>query len=138
MLVDYGVILTKPKTEMALRLSKINHDLLTIIKTYQPDAVAIEQIFYSKNTKTVITVAQARGVAMLAAANSELPVAEYTPLEVKQAVVGYGKAEKKQVQMMVQKILSMSELPKPDDAADALAVAICHLHSYRFKALKSL
>jgi crossover junction endodeoxyribonuclease RuvC len=99
---------------------------------------AIEQIFYNKNSKTVITVAQGRGVAMMTAANAGLPVSEYTPLQVKQAVVGYGNAEKKQVQLMIQKILSIPKMPKPDDAADALAVAICHIHSYRLKALQKL
>ncbi len=137
-LVDYGVISTPSSREMSLRLVKINNDLTTIINEYNPEMAAIEQIFYNKNSKTVITVAQGRGVAMMTAANAGLPVSEYTPLQVKQAVVGYGNAEKKQVQLMIQKILSIPKMPKPDDAADALAVAICHIHSYRLKALQKL
>ncbi len=134
-LIKYGVILTSSSMEMPLRLCKINRELGMLLEESKPDAVAIEQLFYNKNSKTVITVAQSRGVAMMTAASAGVQVAEYTPLQVKQAVVGYGNAEKKQVQLMVQKILSMQQLPKPDDAADALAVAICHIHSYRIQAL---
>ncbi len=130
-LVKSGVIITSSCMEMPMRLCKINRDLDILIKEFKPDAMAIEQLFFHRNSKTVITVAQARGVAIMTAACLGVQVAEYTPLQVKQAVVGYGNAEKRQVQLMVQRILSMSQLPKPDDAADALAVAICHIHSYR-------
>jgi len=133
-LIKYGTITTPAKMEMADRLVRINRQLTALIEEIKPDAVAIEQLFYHKNSKTVITVAQGRGVAVMTAALAGLEVAEYTPLQVKQSVVGYGNAEKKQVQLMVQKILSMSELPRPDDAADALAIAICHIHSYRLRA----
>ena len=131
LLIDYGTITTPAGMDMPSRLCKINRELTAIINKYQPDAAAVEELFYHKNSKTVITVAQARGVALMTLAAGGLPIAEYTPLQVKQAVVGYGNAEKKQVQLMVQKILNMKELPRPDDAADALAIAICHLHSVR-------
>jgi len=131
LLIDYGTITTPAGMDMPSRLCKINRELTAIINKYQPDAAAVEELFYHKNSKTVITVAQARGVALMTLAAGGLPIAEYTPLQVKQAVVGYGNAEKKQVQLMVQKILNMEELPRPDDAADALAIAICHLHSVR-------
>ncbi len=131
LLIDYGTITTPAGMDMPARLCKINRELTAIINKYQPDAAAVEELFYHKNSKTVITVAQARGVALMTLAAGGLPIAEYTPLQVKQAVVGYGNAEKKQVQLMVQKILNMEELPRPDDAADALAIAICHLHSVR-------
>ena len=98
--------------------------------------MAIEEIFYHRNAKTVITVAQSRGVALLAAASAEVDIAEYTPLQVKQSVAGYGQAEKQQVQFMVQRLLNLTEPPQPDDAADALATAICHLHSYRMNGLE--
>ncbi|MEN6462625.1 MAG: crossover junction endodeoxyribonuclease RuvC, partial [Syntrophomonas sp.] len=130
-LVAYGTIRTPAGMEMPLRLCKINQELSLLIQKYKPDAVGIEELFYQKNSKTVITVAQGRGVAMMTAASAGLPVAEYTPLQVKQAVVGYGNADKKQVQLMVKNILAMDTLPRPDDAADALAIAICHLHSYK-------
>lgn len=130
-LVTYGTIRTPAGMDMSLRLCKINQELNLLIQKYEPDAVGIEELFYQKNSKTVITVAQGRGVAMMTAASAGIPVAEYTPLQVKQAVVGYGNADKRQVQLMVKNILTMDTLPRPDDAADALAVAICHLHSYR-------
>ncbi|MGI6420829.1 MAG: crossover junction endodeoxyribonuclease RuvC [Syntrophomonadaceae bacterium] len=137
-LIEYGTITTPADMEMAHRLLLINQDLNELIQVFKPDAIAIEQIFFHKNSKTVITVAQARGVAMLTAARNGITLEEYTPLQIKQSVVGYGKAEKKQVQIMVQKILAMPEIPRPDDAADALAVAICHIHSHRMrKAFKS-
>lgn len=133
-LIEYGTITTPSDMEMAYRLLLINQNLNRVIQVHKPDAVAIEQIFFHKNSKTVITVAQARGVAMFTAAREGIAIGEYTPLQIKQSVVGYGKADKKQVQIMVQKILAMPELPRPDDAADALAVAICHIHSYRLRA----
>lgn len=132
--ITYGSIRTSADMPMPLRLCKINAELQSIINTYQPDAMAVEELFHHKNAKTVITVAQARGVIMLTGAKNNLALAEYTPLQVKQAVVGYGNADKKQVQIMVAKILKMSQIPRPDDAADALAIAICHLHTYRIQA----
>lgn len=134
-LVDYGTIRTPSTMEMPLRLCAINKGLNQLLQEFRPDVVVIEQLFFQKNSKTVMTVAQSRGVAVMTAASAGYSVAEYTPLQVKQAVVGYGKAEKKQVQLMVQKILAMQKLPKPDDAADALAIAICHIHSYKINAL---
>lgn len=132
-MVDYGIISTKADMEMALRLGKINQDLEEIIAKYNPDVVAVEHLFHQNNAKTVITVAQGRGVILMTAANRGIEVAEYTPLQVKQSVVGYGKADKKQVQYMVQKLLTLASPPKPDDAADALAVAICHIHSHKLR-----
>lgn len=133
--LEHGVIKTPAKQEMALRLKEINNSLNIIISKYQPDVVAVEQLFHFKNAKTVISVAQGRGVAIFTVAQADIEVAEYTPLQVKQAVTGYGHADKKQVQIMVQKILGLDTMPKPDDAADALAIAICHLHSYRILSL---
>ena len=130
-LLDYGVIQTPATWAMPERLKKIFTEIQNLIQQYDPDAMAIEEIFYHRNAKTVIAVAQSRGVALLAAAVAGIDIAEYTPLQVKQSVVGYGQAEKQQVQFMVQRLLQLSELPQPDDAADALAIAICHLHSYR-------
>lgn len=134
-LVDYGTIRTPSTMEMPLRLCTINKGLDHLLQQFNPDVVVIEQLFFQKNTKTAITVAQSRGVILMTAAAAGYPIAEYTPLQVKQAVVGYGKAEKKQVQLMVQQLLAMKNLPKPDDAADALAIAICHIHSYKINAL---
>jgi crossover junction endodeoxyribonuclease RuvC len=130
-LLRYGVIKTSPSLDMPRRLVKINREYTDLLEEFHPDAVAIEEIFYHKNAKTVISVAQSRGVLLMTAAARNIEVAEYTPLQVKQAVTGYGNADKRQVQIMVQKILALDEKPQPDDAADALAIAICHLHSYR-------
>ena len=130
-LVYYGTIRTVPNLAMHLRLLQIHQELDDIIRQYEPEAVAIEELFHQKNAKTVITVAQARGVLLMTAAARNIEISEYTPLQVKQAVCGYGNAVKKQVQLMVKQILHMENIAKPDDAADALAIAICHLHSYR-------
>ncbi len=113
------------------RLREIGKDLEEIIKTYQPDEIAIEDLFFFKNLKTVIKVAQARGVLLFVSGRSRVPVSEYTPLQVKQALTGYGRAEKTQVQYMVKEVLKLKSIPKPDDAADALAIAICHQQSRR-------
>ncbi len=134
-LIKYGTITTPSAMDMADRLLIINRQLTALIQEVKPDAAAVEQLFFHKNSKTVITVAQGRGVALMTAAGLGIAVSEYTPLQIKQSVVGYGKADKKQVQVMVQKILAMPELPRPDDAADALAVAICHIHSCRLGTL---
>ncbi len=131
--LDYGAILTPPDWPMPRRLLHIGQALQMLIDRYQPDALAVEELFYQKNAKTVITVAQARGVILYTGAKNSLPIGEYTPLQVKQSVVGYGRADKRQVQSMVMRILHLKEIPKPDDAADALAVALCHLHTSRMK-----
>jgi crossover junction endodeoxyribonuclease RuvC len=127
---DYGVIRTNSNFTNAERLQMIYDKLLKIIEKYQPDQMAVEELFFNKNVKTAISVGQARGVILLAGSQANLNVAEYTPLQVKQAVVGYGKAHKYQVQQMVKSLLNLDRLPKPDDAADALAVSICHAHSF--------
>ncbi|MCK5053225.1 MAG: crossover junction endodeoxyribonuclease RuvC [Anaerolineales bacterium] len=127
-LVDFGVIETSPKLPMSERLLKLHHDLQDLLAQHKPVEAAVERLFFQKNVKTAITVGQARGVAILALAELDLNIKEYSPQEVKQAVTGYGAAEKGQVQRMVQNLLEMDELPRPDDAADALAVAICHCY----------
>lgn len=133
--VDHGVIRT-PKTDTSqARLRKIYLELKKLINTYKPRIVAVEKLFFGVNSKTAIAVGQARGMSLLAAAEQKVAVAEYSPLQVKMAVTGYGKADKKQVQQMVKTLLKLDDLPKPDDAADALAIAICHLHSYRLASL---
>jgi crossover junction endodeoxyribonuclease RuvC len=135
-LIDYGTIRTPAGRDMAWRLLEIHKQLDELIQKYQPAAMAVEEIFFHRNAKTVISVGQARGVILMTGARRGIEVYEYTPLQVKQAVVGYGKAEKKQVQIMVKALLQMKDIPRPDDAADALAVAICYLHSARIEALK--
>jgi crossover junction endodeoxyribonuclease RuvC len=127
--IDYGSITTTPKSTMPERLEIIYNSLENIFDKYNPDAVAFEELFFNQNAKTAITVGQARGTAILCAQKKGLNIFEYTPLQVKQAVVGYGRAEKKQVQQMVKMILNLREVPKPDDVADALAIGVCHGHS---------
>ena len=129
----YGAITTDAGLDMPNRLKNLYSELMEIITEYKPDVVAIEALFFNKNTKTALLVGQARGVAILCGANSGLPVFDYTPLQVKQGIVGYGRADKKQVQVMVKTILNLNEGPKPDDTADALAVAICHGHSAQYQ-----
>lgn len=131
--LDYGAILTSSKMPFPERLKKIYTELNELILKYQPDDVAFEELFFNKNVKTAISVAHARGVEVLCAMNNNLDLYEYTPLQIKNAVVGYGRAEKKQVQNMVKYILQLKEIPKPDDVADALAVAITHASSEKFK-----
>jgi crossover junction endodeoxyribonuclease RuvC len=128
-LMDVGVITTEAHTELSDRLLTLNNELDVLISRYQPDAMAVEELFFNTNVKTAIKVGHGRGVALLSAAKAGIKVYEYTPLQVKQAVVGYGRAKKEQVQQMVKVLLNMDKIPKPDDAADALAVAICHAHS---------
>ena len=128
-LVSYGAITTDAGVPFNRRLEIIYDELTEIIEKYKPDAMSVEKLFYNSNAKTVIDVSQARGVIMLAAQKTNTPVFEYTPLQVKQSVVGYGRAEKKQVQEMTRVILNLEKVPKPDDTADALAMAICHAHS---------
>lgn len=126
--LQYGAITTEAGTRFAARLVSIYDDMTTIIKQYEPEVMAIERLYYTTNQKTVIDVSQARGVLILCAEQHGLRMYEYTPLQIKQAVVGYGKADKHQVMDMTRRILKLSQIPKPDDAADALAVAICHGH----------
>jgi len=128
-LIDYGCIITKPDIDTSKRLLVLAKELKKIIKKYKPDVMAVEDIFFFKNLKTAIKVSQARGVILLTGEQAKLPVFEYTPLQVKQAIVGYGRAEKRQVQKMVKNLLKLKEIPKSDDAADALAIAICCGHS---------
>ncbi len=125
----YGAVTTDKDTDMPDRLKHLYCRLMEIIDEFRPDVVAIEELFFNKNTKTALLVGQARGVAILACANSGLDIYEYTPLQIKQGLIGYGRAEKAQVQMMVKTILKLSEIPKCDDTADALAAAICHGNS---------
>lgn len=130
--IEYGAVLTEAGTPFPARLRAIHEDIEFIFDKFRPDSMAIERLYFTSNQKTAIDVAQARGVTVLSAAKREVPVYEYTPLQVKQAVVGYGKAEKRQVMEMTQRLLGLAQIPKPDDAADALAIAICHAHSTRF------
>ena len=131
-MVEFGVIST-PKEEAAhYRLVQLYDEMKKLIKRHKPDSVGVEKLFFQRNISTAIAVGQARGVLMLAIAQAGLDVAEYTPNEVKQAVAGYGSADKRQVQEMVRVLLSMPSIPKPDDAADALAIAITHIHTRRY------
>ena len=134
-LVECGVITTPAGQPLPQRLQTIYHGLAAIIGQYQPDQVAVEELFFSRNVRTALSVGQARGVVLLAAAEAGLPLHEYKPLEVKQTVAGYGGADKRQVQEMVRMLLHLEQVPEPDDAADAVAVAVCHVHSARMRAL---
>ncbi len=126
--LGYGAITTDAHTPFPLRLQTIYNDMCYILEKYKPDVMSMEKLFYNSNAKTVIDVAQARGVITLSAQNYNVDIYEYTPLQVKQSVVGYGRAEKKQVMEMTRVILNLEKVPKPDDTADALAMAICHGH----------
>ena len=128
--IEYGAITTNSSMNMFDRLLSIHNDLNEIIERVEPDFMAIEELFFNSNQKTAINVAQARGVLLLSALNHGVKVFEYTPLQVKQAVAGYGRADKNQVQQMVKMLLGLDKVPKPDDTADAVAIAICHGHSY--------
>ena len=134
-LVAYGAITTSSDWPLPERLQRIYQELTALIEDQQPTAVAVEELFFSKNVRTALSVGQARGVALLAAANAGLPIHEYTPLQVKQAITGYGRATKDQVQQMVRMLLGLDSVPRPDDAADAIAVAICHIHSAKLTAI---
>lgn len=134
--ITYGTITTSSDEPDAERLKVLYGQLSAILQDYQPESCAIEKLFFQKNVKTAISVGQARGVAMLTLANAGLGVYEYTPNVIKQTVCGYGSAGKRQVQRMVQTLLNLEELPRPDDAADALAVAICHIHHRPFHNLQ--
>ena len=128
-LLDYGCIYTDKNLLMEERLFQIFNELENIIKKYEPEHMAIEELFYFKNNKTVISVGEARGVILLAGRKNNLLIKGYTPLQVKIGITGYGKADKKQVQLMVKTLLKMKEIPKPDDAADAIAIAMTHINS---------
>ncbi|MEZ4357273.1 MAG: crossover junction endodeoxyribonuclease RuvC [Eubacteriales bacterium] len=133
-MVDFGAVYTDASLQLPERLNMIFEGVTQLIECFNPDTIAIEELFFNKNVKTALTVGHARGVAIAAAYRKNKELFEYTPLQIKQSVVGYGRAEKEQVQMMVKTILSLNCIPKPDDAADALAVSICHAHSFKFKA----
>jgi len=129
----YGAILTPAKTPLEDRLAQIYDELTQLIKYYKVDAMAVEELFFNNNQKTAISVAQGRGVILLAAHKAGIPLYEFTPLQVKQAVVGYGRAEKMQVMQMVKMLLNIKEIPRPDDAADAVAIALTHANSANMK-----
>lgn len=127
-LIAHGVLETPAKTSMPSRLRTLYERVSELLDTHRPAVLAVEQLFFARNVTTAISVGQARGVVLLAAAQRDIPVHEYTPSEIKQSIVGYGKADKAQVQEMVRMILSLEAIPQPDDAADAIAVAICYAH----------
>lgn len=133
--MDYGAIRTPSDLAMPQRLLELYRRLKEILLLHHPETGAVEKLFFQRNVRTAISVGQGRGVALLALAEAGLEAGEYTPLEIKQAVVGYGGADKNQVQQMVRALLNLDEIPRPDDAADALAVAICHFHSARSRAI---
>jgi crossover junction endodeoxyribonuclease RuvC len=134
--VDFGVILTDPDNTPGERLLILFQKLEAIILFHQPASAGVEKLFFRRNVTSAIAVGQARGVVMLTLAKAAIPTLEYTPMQVKQAVCGYGGAEKRQVQLMVKALLNLEDIPRPDDAADALAIAICHLHSQRFSSIE--
>jgi crossover junction endodeoxyribonuclease RuvC len=133
--VEYGVILTSPESPMPERLLELHKKLSQILLLHRPYSGAVEKLFFARNTRTALNVGQGRGVVIMALAEAGVPVSEYTPLEVKLAVAGYGGADKNQIQQMVRVLLGLDDIPRPDDAADALAIAICHIHSYKTKEL---
>lgn len=133
--VTYGIITTPAHTPMPQRLQTLYQSLTELINQYQPDTAGVEELFFGRNITTAITVGQARGVILLALANANLSVGEYSPPKIKDAVTGYGKADKAQMQLMVRNLLDLEETPRPDDAADGLAVAIAHYQYYRFETL---
>lgn len=128
--IDYGAVTTAAETDFNTRLKEIYDDVCYIMDKYRPEAMAIERLYFTTNQKTAIAVAEARGIVLLAARQREIGIYEYTPLQVKNSITGYGKAVKKQVQELTKNILKLPEIPKPDDTADALAIAVCHAHSY--------
>ncbi len=131
--VEFGVIKTPAKALLPKRLLTINERLRVLIEQFHPDVVAVEDVFFAQNAKSALKLGQSRGAILLTAAQAGLEVAEYSPLEVKQAVVGYGRADKMQVQQMVKNLLGLQDIPRPDDAADAMAIAICHHHSAKVR-----
>lgn len=135
--VAYGHIATEKSLPMPKRLQEIRNDLTALLKQYQPDRAAVEQLFFFKNQKTIISVAEARGIILLTLSDFSLKIAEYTPLQVKQSLTNYGRADKHQMQHMTQKLLGLKEIPKPDDAADALALALCDGARYKMEQLRT-
>ena len=135
--VAFGHITTSPKNSTGERLLEVVKDLEEIITKFEPHEAAVEDLFFFKNLKTVMKVSQARGTILLTLERFCVSIFEYTPLQVKQAITGYGRAEKKQIQIMTQKILNLKSIPKPDDTADALAIALCHLNSRKMRAFRS-
>lgn len=133
-MIDFGVIETLPTMDMPDRLVRIHDDVTALIQRHRPHELAIEQLFFARNVTTAIAVGQARGVVLLAAAQQGIPITEYSPSEIKNAIVGYGKADKRQMQEMVRILLKLPDLPQPDDAADALAIALCHAQTRQFTA----
>lgn len=133
--VTYGVIATPAHEKMTVRLQTIYRELQTLITTYQPETAGIEEVFFGRNITTAITVGQARGVLILALANAGISIGEYSPPKIKDAITGYGKADKAQVQLMIRNLLDLAETPRPDDAADGLAIAITHYHYQRYQML---
>ncbi len=134
-LVDYGAVYTPAGMRLPERLDILSHGMASLIERFKPDSVAFEELFFARNVKTAIDVAQARGVCVAAAYRLNKSLYEYTPLQVKQAVTGYGRADKRQVQAMVKTILGIDAIPRPDDAADAVAVAICHAQTVNYRSL---
>ncbi|MGE4169467.1 MAG: crossover junction endodeoxyribonuclease RuvC [Candidatus Margulisiibacteriota bacterium] len=134
--IEHGILTTPPKMELSKRLLMLSNKLKDLLSSHQPTSMAIEELFFAKNVTTAMVVSQARGVLLLTAEQAGIEaISSYTPLQVKTAVCGYGKAEKQQVQYMVKQLLNLPDIPKPDDAADGLALAICHSHFYRIKSL---
>lgn len=129
----FGHISTSPKNKSSERIWEISQDLEKIIRKHKPDEAAVEDIFFFKNLKTAVNVSEARGAILLTLEKNKVKIASYTPLQVKQAITGYGRAEKKQVQLMVKNILKLKSIPKPDDTADAIAIAMCHINSRKIK-----
>ncbi len=135
--VIFDAILTKAHTPLEERIQIIYNKMVEIIDEYKPEAISVEELFFNNNAKTAFAVGQARGVILLAAVQKNVPIYEYTPLQVKQALTGYGRADKNQIQQMMKSMLGLSAVPKPDDVADALAIAVCHGNSIRFNSLTS-
>lgn len=135
--IDYGVVRTPARTPMPERLKMLYDAISALIAEHKPDAAAVETLYFGRNVTTAITVAQGRGVVLLALAEAGLPIREYKPAEIKQAIAGYGNADKEQVQEMIRQLLALDEIPKPDDAADGLGVAITDLNSSRFERMAS-
>lgn len=133
--IAYDAVTTKAHTPLEDRLSLVYTGICQIIQEYKPDAMSIEELFFNNNAKTALTVGQARGVIILAAYQNHVPIYEYTPLQVKQALTGYGRASKMQIQQMMKSMLGLTQIPKPDDVADALAIAVCHGNSMRFNSI---
>lgn len=134
--IAYGHISTSPKDSVASRLQEVADDIEKIIKKYKPDESAIEDIFFFKNVKTAVKVSQSRGAMLLTLEKKSVKIFSYTPLQVKQALTGYGRAEKRQIQIMVKNILKLKSIPKPDDTADAIAIALCHLNSRKLNSIR--